>query len=153
MTELYLYFWGLENEAAPWKLRDLHDTMWSAHVKEQHSHGDRGLFPSELVYEVWGDQADYYTQLQRREGCRSGWVACAVARECGGDGVTDCYHATIGPDGRAGYRVLRITELDARGVISVSTLASSRLLNAVADKLITRATDQEGPFRVLYEFI
>lgn len=71
MTELYLYFWcqERENDSAPWSLRDLHDEMWNEHVKEQHSRGDQGLFPSHLVYEVWGYEADYYWGEEK-----SGWL-------------------------------------------------------------------------------
>lgn len=63
MTELYLWFWQMvnryraEGELAPDEYES-HRQLHRKHFDEQVSRGNFGLFPSELVRERWGVNAD-----------------------------------------------------------------------------------------------
>lgn len=61
MTELYLILYIWENhpprpgEDLPFPLAKsaVYD-LWDDHLENQWSHGDQGVFPEDLVREVWG---------------------------------------------------------------------------------------------------
>lgn len=65
--------------------------------------------------------------------------------------MTDCYHAEIVVDDQGDLVLcyLRIPELGD----NFRVVEYVEELDAYAAELIRHSTDQEGPFRVLYEFV